>query len=98
MFYDDDGRRYGDWLHRQQRTRESANEIVKDSNEQSKKWYQENFWIIFFLVVFWPVGIYIMWRNAPWPLAVKIIVSIIVAFMVFVAFNMSMVVNSLNMG
>ncbi len=46
------GRKTGDWQHRDH---ESANTIVRDPH--AKKWHQQTFWIVFFLVVFWPVGI-----------------------------------------
>lgn len=85
-------RRAGDWTHKSQRTYETANTIVKDPN--AKKWYQDTFWIIFFLVIFWPVGIVLMWRSS-WHVAVKVIVTIVLAFMVFFAFSMSMAVSQM---
>ena len=59
IFKDENGNSYGDWTHRGQgRTRENANNIVTTGDE--KKWYDQTFWIIFFLVVFWPVGLVLM--------------------------------------
>ena len=53
IFKDENGNSYGDWTHRGQgRTRDAANSIVTTGDE--KKWYDQTFWIIFFLVVLWP--------------------------------------------
>ena len=63
IFKDENGNSYGDWTHRGQgRTRENANDIVTTGDE--KKWYDQTFWIVFFLVVLWPVGLVLMWRGA----------------------------------
>ena len=56
IFKDENGNSYGDWAHRGQgRTRENANDIVTTGDE--KKWYDQTFWIVFFLIVLWPVGL-----------------------------------------
>lgn len=75
-------RRPGDWQHR---SHQQANTIARGSNE--KKWYEQTFWIVFFLVVFWPAGIILMWRSE-WNLAVKIIVSILEAVVIYVVWQM----------
>ena len=74
MFEDENGNRPGDWMHKNQRTKESVNRIIKDPN--AKKWYQETFW---------PAGVILAWRS-DWPLAVKIIVSVLVAIYVAIAY------------
>ena len=62
IFKDENGNSYGDWTHRGQgRTRDAANDIVTTGDE--KKWYDQTFWIVFFLVVLWPVGLVLMWRR-----------------------------------
>ncbi len=83
MFEDENGNRPGDWMHKNQRTKESANRIIKDPN--AKKWYQETFWIVVFLFLFWPAGVILAWRS-DWSLAVKIIVSVLVAIYVAIAY------------
>jgi len=45
----------------------------------TKKWYQKTWGIVLLLVLFFPVGIYLMWRYADWPKNVKIVVSVIFA-------------------
>ena len=75
-------RRPGDWQHR---THEQANTIQRDPNE--KKWYEQTFWIVFFLLVFWPAGVILMWRG-DWNLAVKIIVSILLVVVIYIVMQM----------
>ncbi|WP_165055309.1 MULTISPECIES: holotricin-3 [unclassified Adlercreutzia] len=75
-------RRPGDWQHRSHR---EANTIVRDPS--AKKWYRETFWIIFFLVVLWPVGLVLMWRG-DWPLPVKCVVTAALAVIVFMVWSM----------
>lgn len=79
----DDNRRAGDWQHKAQRA--DANDLMRDPNE--KKWYKQTFWIVFFLLIFWPVGIVICWKS-DWHIAVKIIATIYVAFCVYMSWNM----------
>ncbi len=56
IFKDENGRSYGDWTRRGQgRTSEHANDIVTTGDE--KKWYEQTFWIIFFLVVIVTIAI-----------------------------------------
>ena len=87
IFKDENGRSYGDWTHRDQgRTRENANDIAGVDDE--KKWYHQTFWVIFFLVIFWPVGLYLMWRGT-WPMPVKVIVTIAIAILVYISYTMS---------
>lgn len=39
------------------------------------KWYQKSFGIILLLILFFPIGIYLMWKYAKWSKAAKIIIS-----------------------
>lgn len=93
IFKDENGRSYGDWSHRGQgRTRENANQIATHDDE-GPKWYNQTFWIIFFLVVIWPVGLVLMWRSAcTWKTPVKVIVTIVLAFVVILSYQMSQAV------
>ncbi len=91
-------RRPGDWLHRDLRSRESVNRIVKTEKERTRRWYQDTFWVIFFLFFFWPVGMYLMWKYTKWPIPVKAIVTIAIAILVVIMFNVNMAVQSMTMG
>ena len=42
------------------------------------KIYEKNWFIILMLVVFFPVGLFLMWKNAKWNKTVKIIISVLV--------------------
>lgn len=92
---DNDERRPGDWTHKAQRTYESSNTILKDPG--AKKWYQETFWIVFLLVVFWPVGLVLMWKG-DWPMPAKVVVTAVLAVIVVISFNMSMAVQQMTAG
>lgn len=75
--------RPGDWVRKEQRR--DANTIV--GKDYSKKWYQDTFWIIVLLVLFWPVGIVLCWRST-WPLWAKILATVVIAFFVYFAVTM----------
>lgn len=34
-----------------------------NQNETRKKWYQKDGWIIFFIIFFFPLGLFLMWRS-----------------------------------
>jgi hypothetical protein len=48
------------------------------------KWYQKNPFIILFLVVFFPVGLYLMWKYSDWSPKTKWIVTGVLLFFVFI--------------
>ena len=72
---DENGRRYGDWQHRDLRKDDTV--APSPVQSQQKPWYLQNFWIIIFLLVFWPIGIVLCWKSS-WLTVVKIIVSLLV--------------------
>ena len=78
-----DERRPGDWQRKD--LRKNANDLVEEPNP--KKWYDQTFWIVFFVILFWPVGIVLVWRS-DWHVAVKIAVTAVLAIVVYFAWNM----------
>ena len=46
------------------------------------KIYEKNWFIILMLILFFPVGLFLMWKNAKWHKTVKIIISVLFAIMV----------------
>lgn len=46
------------------------------------KWYQKSWGIILILIVFFPIGIYLMWRYAKWNKIIKSVITGIFALMV----------------
>ena len=85
MANDSSGRRAGDCTHTAQRSRAQAPAIVQEPG--GKRWSEDNFWIIFLLVVFWPVGLVLMWRSG-WPVAAKVVVSIVIVALAVVSFSL----------
>ena len=79
----DDDRRAGDWQKRD--LRKNANDPTEEPNQ--KAWCKQTFWIVFFLIVFWPVGIVLCWRSS-WHIVAKVLASVAVAFMVYFSVTM----------
>ena len=79
----DDDRRAGDWQKRD--LRKNANDLIEEPNQNA--WCKQTFWIVFFLIVFWPVGIVLCWRSS-WHIVAKVLASVAVAFMVYFSVTM----------
>ena len=43
------------------------------------KW-REQFILMLTLIIFWPVGLYQMWKNSKWNIVVKVIVTVFIIF------------------
>lgn len=44
-----------------------------------QKWYEKNLWVIVFLIIFWPVGLFLMWKYKPeWKMWVKVLITILI--------------------
>lgn len=54
--------------------------------KQEKKWYQKTGWIIALLIIFFPVGLYLMWKYTDWRKVLKIAVSIVCAVCLGIGF------------
>lgn len=48
------------------------------ASPQQRKWYQRNGFILLFLILFFPVGLYLMWKYGSWSKAGKIVATVIV--------------------
>lgn len=46
------------------------------------KWYQKNYGIILVLIIFFPIGLYLMWKYAEWNKKIKGVITGILALMV----------------
>lgn len=54
---------------------------IKERKTMSKnKWYQKSWAIVLFLIIFFPVGLYLMWKHSGWSKLVKIIITAFFAF------------------
>lgn len=47
-----------------------------------KKFYQKSWFVILALIVFFPAGLYLMWKNTTWSKKVKVIISIVFVLIV----------------
>lgn len=45
------------------------------SGMENKKWYQKTLGIIILLILFFPIGLFLMWKHARWNKIVKIIIT-----------------------
>lgn len=50
--------------------------------EMPPKWYTKNGVIIAFLIFFFPVGLFLMWKYSKWNIALKIIITILFASLI----------------
>lgn len=50
---------------------------------QTLKWYQQSWGIVLLIVVFFPIGLYQMWKHAKWHFAVKAGVTLFYALLLF---------------
>ena len=90
----DERRRAGDWTHKEQRKRANA---ALESQGPQVKWYRQTFWIVFFLILFWPVGIVLAWRS-DWPIAGKVVATVLIALCVAMSLYMRSYVSQLQTG
>ena len=56
--------------------------LEPNNNRDNKKWYQKTGWIIAWLILFFPVGLFLMWKYADWKKPVKGIISALFAFII----------------
>ncbi|MFZ5376615.1 MAG: hypothetical protein ACOZAN_03030 [Patescibacteria group bacterium] len=52
------------------------------SEEMQKKWYQKSIGVVIFLILFFPVGLYLMWKHKVWNMPIRIILSVFFALVV----------------
>lgn len=88
----DNERRPGDWQRRD--LRENANDLVEDPDP--KKWYKQTFWIVFFVLVFWPVGLVLAWRS-DWHIVAKVLATVFVVVTVYFSWTMSQAVSQMQL-
>lgn len=53
--------------------------------QQKEKWYKKTTWIIVLLVVFFPLGLFLMWKHSSWNKWVKISISAVFALSCIIA-------------
>jgi len=48
-------------------------------NQTEKKWYQKPFAVVLFLIFFFPVGLFLMWKHEVWSKTTRWIISAVFA-------------------
>ena len=48
---------------------------VAQPMQEKISWYKKTGWIITLLILFWPAGIYLMWKHANWKKSIKMIIT-----------------------
>lgn len=96
-FKSEDGRQYGDWTHSLRRTSPKEEEpyVEPSDSSGSKKWYHQTFWIILFLIILWPVGLFMMWSGSNWPKWVKLLVTVIISIMVIIVIQVNLAMEGI---
>ena len=51
-------------------------------NQTTQKWYQKPVTVILFLIFFFPVGLYLMWKNELWSKTTRVVVSVFFGLLV----------------
>ena len=51
-----------------------------------KKFYQKTWFIVLLLILFWPVGLFLMWKYADWSKIAKIVVTVIIGLLTVIGF------------
>jgi len=52
-------------------------------DQLEKKWWQKDWFVIFLLFLFWPIGLYLMYSNTSWPYWLKISITLIILIFFF---------------
>ncbi len=55
----------------------------RDSMSNLVAWYERPSYVICFLILFFPAGLFLMWRNMKWNKTVKIVITILVLVLAF---------------
>lgn len=53
----------------------------------TQKWYEKNLIIILFLILFFPIGVFLMWKYSRWNIVIKIV--ILIFFGLFMIINLA---------
>lgn len=61
----------------------------------SQKWYEKNAGIILFLIFFFPIGLFLMWKYSRWNKVAKIAISVVGALVIITNVGNSMQVKNI---
>jgi hypothetical protein len=60
------------------------------------KWHQKPIWVVILLIFFFPVGLYLMWRNKTWSKRTRWIITGVIIFILAANFNKELLDSSQN--
>jgi len=63
-------------------------------NQTERKWYQKPVTVVLFLILFFPAGLYLMWKNELWSKTSRIVVSVFFGLLVLGNINKANETNS----
>ena len=55
--------------------------------EEKKKFYQKSWFTVLLLVIFWPVGIIVMWTNKIFNMATRMIITVFFSLCIIISFS-----------
>lgn len=58
-------------------------QFAEMAKAEKPKWFDRKFWVFFWLIIFFPVGVYALWKNRRFSRNAKLIISAVVAVIVF---------------
>ena len=50
-------------------------------NDGKEKLTARTWWVILWLIIFWPLGLFFMWKNKKWPLVARIIITVVIGIL-----------------
>ena len=61
-----------------------SSQIGKDEHPKSMVWYHRTWSIILAIIIFWPLGIFLMWKYKKWPKKFKVALTVAYAILTIV--------------
>ncbi|MCF0144832.1 MAG: hypothetical protein HUJ79_07065 [Firmicutes bacterium] len=61
----------------------AADRKIEEERNRKLKLTEKTWFIILLLIIFWPVGLFLMWKNARWNKILKIVITIIIVIFAF---------------
>jgi hypothetical protein len=59
-------------------------QFAEMADAEKPKWFDKKFWVFFWLIIFFPVGLYALWRNSLFSRNAKLIITAIVVVLVMI--------------
>lgn len=64
-------------------------------SENNLEWFKKKSYIILLLIIFFPLGLYLMWNNKIWTQNIRVLITfLIISIIIYGQFNNSSLTNS----